>query len=712
MLDVEGVHAVWTYDDLTGPMAEPLPLLIPHPALTHGRTQYALAKDEVNYMGEAVAFVVAEDRYVAEDALGRIRVDYDFLPPVVGIPAARAAEHLVHDDVPGNVGARLEQNVGDARAAIAGAPHRLALDLTIERSSCQPMEGRGTVARWDPDQNRLQAWTSTQTSTGVRAAIAVKLELDLGQVDVITPDVGGGFGVKINHPWPEELLVPLAARVLGRTVKFTEDRREHFISTAHERGQVQHVEVGFDDDGRLLGLDVEFWHDHGAYTPYGLIVPIITSTQLLGPYKPHNYRVVFESLYTNTVMVTPYRGAGRPQGCFAMERTMDAIAQYLGKDRAEVRAVNFIQPDEFPYDHGLVFQDGRELEYDSGDYPASLEKIKALVGWDEFPAFKEQMAAQGRQVGIGLACYVEGTGVGPYEGAHVHIETSGKVKVATGLTTQGQGHATVFAQLVADELGVKFEDVEVVTGDTRRMPYAVGTFASRAAVMSGSAIHLAAKRAKEKVLKIAADALEVDEKDLQIVDGVVSVKGAPESSIDLGTVSVLSNPLRYAFDEASKRGHPVPGRRPRQAAGGRGRGAGPRGPRLLLTGARDVRLRHARSDRRDRPGDGGDHDPQVRRGPRLRLPDQPDDRRGPDPRRGGAGDRRCALRADGVRRVRAAAQRVVHGLPDALRHRGPRRHRHRPPRDPLPAQPARHQGCGRGGCDPVGRGVRGRHRGC
>jgi carbon-monoxide dehydrogenase large subunit len=552
VLDLEGVHAVWTHDDLTGPMAEPLPLLIPHPALTHGRTQYALARDEVNYVGEAIAFVVAEDRYVAEDAVGRIRVGYETLPPVVGIDAARAATHLVHEDVPGNVGARLEQNVGDAPAAIAAAPHRLELDLTVERSACMPMEGRGTVARWDGDTNRLQVWTSTQTSTGVRAAVAVKLGLDLGQVDVITPDVGGGFGVKINHPWPEELLVPLAARTLGRTVKFIEDRREHFISSAHERGQVHHVEVGFDDDGRLLGLNVDFWHDHGAYSPYGLIVPIITSTQLLGPYKPQNYRVAFESLFTNTVMVTPYRGAGRPQGCYTMERTMDAIAAYLGKDRTEVRAVNFIQPDEFPFDQGLVFQDGRELEYDSGDYPASLVKLKELVGWDEFPAFRAEMAAQGRRVGIGLACYVEGTGVGPYEGAHVHIETTGKVKVATGLTTQGQGHATVFAQLVADELGCRFEDVEVVTGDTRRMPYAVGTFASRAAVMSGSAIHLAAKRAKEKALTIAADALEADPADLQIVDGVVSVKGSPGTAIDLGTLSVLSNPLRYAFDEASK----------------------------------------------------------------------------------------------------------------------------------------------------------------
>ncbi|MGH3413222.1 MAG: aerobic carbon-monoxide dehydrogenase large subunit [Marmoricola sp.] len=554
VLDIEGVHAVWTYEDLAGlapAMGEPLPLLIPHPALSHGRTQYALARDEVNYVGEAIAFVVADDRYLAEDALDHIRVDYEFLPAVVGIDHARAAEHLVHPDVPGNVGARLEQGTGDAAAAIAAAPHRLTLDLTVERSASTPLEGRGVVARWDHDQDRLQVWSSTQTSTGVRAAVAARLGLDLGQVDVITPDVGGGFGVKINHPWPEEVLVPLAARTLGRPVKFIEDRREHFISAAHERGQLHHVEVGFDDDGRLLGLDVRFWHDHGAYTPYGLIVPIITATQLLGPYKPQNYHVVFESLYTNTVMVTPYRGAGRPQGCFVMERTMDAIADRLGRDRTEVRAVNFIQPDEFPYDQGLTFQDGRELEYDSGDYPALLDRIKTLVGWDDFEQFRAEMAEQGRHVGIGLACYVEGTGVGPYEGAHVHVETSGKVKVATGLTSQGQGHQTVFAQIVADELGVPLSDVEVTTGDTRRMPYAVGTFASRAAVMSGSAIHLAAQRTREKALRIAADALEASAEDLEIVDGVVGVRGSPGATIDLGTVAVLANPLRYAFDEKS-----------------------------------------------------------------------------------------------------------------------------------------------------------------
>jgi aerobic carbon-monoxide dehydrogenase large subunit len=551
-LDTAGLVAIYTYEDLTGALAEPLPLLIPHPALTHGRTAYALARHEVNHVGEPVAMVVARDRYLAEDAAERIAVTYEPLPAVVGIEAARGADHLVHDDVPRNVGANYTQAYGDVDAALAGAPHRLSLDLAVERSASTPLETRGVLAEWDTDSARLRIWSSTQTATGVRAAVAAKLGLDLTNVEVITPDIGGGFGVKIVHPWPEELLVPMAARALGRPVKFTEDRSEHFVAAAHERAQLHHVEVGFDDEGRILGLDVRFWHDHGAYTPYGLIVPIVTSTQLLGPYKPGAYRVEFDSLYTNTVVVTPYRGAGRPQGAFVMERTLDAIARELGRDRAAVREANFIQPDEMPYDFGLAFQDGRPLRYDSGDYPATLEKLKKLVGWDSFEAVREAARAEGRRVGIGLACYVEGTGVGPYEGGHVLIETSGKVKVATGLTTQGQGHQTVFAQIVADELGVPIGDVEVVTGDTRRFPYAVGTFASRAAVMSGSAIALAARNVREKALRVAAEALEADAKDLEIVEGAVRVKGNPGAELALGTVAVLSNPLRYAFDEASQ----------------------------------------------------------------------------------------------------------------------------------------------------------------
>jgi len=554
-LDVQGVVAVYTYDDLDGRVGEPLPVLIPHPALHAPRTGYPLARDEVNYAGEPVVMVVAGDRYVAEDAAGRITVTYDFLPPVVGVAAARAATHTVHPDVPDNVSAHLVQSYGDVDAAIAAAPHVLELDLEITRSASTPMEGRGVYARWDPEDDSLRLYTSTQASTSVRAAVAAKLDLPLTKVECVAPDVGGGFGVKIVHPWPEEVLIPWAARRLAPVapdgIKWTEDRREHFVSSAHEREQRHHVRVGFDDDGRLAGLDVAFWHDNGAYTPYGIIVPLITSTQLLGPYKPPAYRCEFWSLYTNTVIVTPYRGAGRPQAVFAMERTMDAIAAELGLDRTVVRERNFIAPEEMPYDFGLVFQDGRAYRYDSGDFPASMAKLKALVGWDDFASFRQQARAEGRRVGIGLACYVEGTGVGPYEGGHVQVMTTGKVQVATGLTTQGQGHQTMLAQIVADELGVPLDDVEVVTWDTRRFGYAVGTFASRAAVMSGNAVALAARQVRDKALRVASAALEADPGDLEIVDGVVRVKGSPGTSIPLATVSVLSNPLRYAFDDAA-----------------------------------------------------------------------------------------------------------------------------------------------------------------
>jgi aerobic carbon-monoxide dehydrogenase large subunit len=558
-LEVDGLVAVYTYDDLAeadrtegSTVADPLPLLIPHPTLHAPRTGYALAREEVNHVGEPVVMVVAKDRYTAEDAAERIVVTYDYLPVVVGVDTARRADHAVHSDVPDNVAAYSLNEVGDLEAAMAKAPRRLTLSLAVERSASTPMEGKGVYARWDAADGSLRVYSSTQTSTSVRAAVAAKLGLPANKVECIAPMVGGGFGVKIMHPWPEEVLVPWAAKRLGHEVKWAEDRREHFVSSAHERGQLQEIEVGFDDEGRLLALDVRFWHDNGAYTPYGVIVPIITSTQLLGPYKPGAYRVEWWSLYTNTVIVTPYRGAGRPQGVFAMERTMDAIADELGLDRTEVRRRNFIQPEEMPYDHGLIFQDGRPLIYDSGDFPASLDKLTKLADWDATVVMAREARAEGRKIGIGLACYVEGTGVGPYEGAHVLVDTAGKVKVATGLTTQGQGHFTSFAQIAADELGVPLEDVEVVTGDTRRFGYAVGTFASRAAVMSGNAIALASRRVREKALRIAGEALEADPGDLEIVDGMVRVKGSPGSEIPLATVAVLSNPLRYAFDEASK----------------------------------------------------------------------------------------------------------------------------------------------------------------
>ncbi|MFB9731713.1 aerobic carbon-monoxide dehydrogenase large subunit [Ornithinimicrobium kibberense] len=553
-IDVDGVVAVWTWEDLqeTGTAADPLPMLIPHPSIQHPVTGYALARDAVHHVGQPIVMIVATDRYVAEDAAQRVRVEYDVRPAVVGVAAARAAERLVHEEAPGNVGAYYEQHLGDAAGQIAAAPHVLELDLDIERSACMPMEGKGILARWDAEEGRLKVHASTQTSTGLRAALAAKLGLPLSKVDVVAPDVGGGFGVKINHPWPEDVAVAAAAMRMQTQVKWVEDRREHFISSAHERQQLQHVRVGFDDDGQILGMEVQLWHDHGAFLPYGVIVPLNTATHIPGPYRMRNFSVTYTSLYTNTVIVTPYRGAGRPQAAYLMERTIDAVARSLGKDRTEVRSVNFIQPEEFPWDLGMVLQDGRMGIYDSGDFPTSLDKLKALVGWDDFEAYREEARAQGRRVGIGMACYVEGTGAGPYEGGHIEIETNGRVNVSTGLTTQGQGHQTVFAQIVADELGVKVEDVHVTTGDTRRMSYSVGTWGSRGAVMSGNALLLTARKVKERALQIAADALEANPDDLEIVDGIVQVKGAPDSQIPLPMVAVLANPLRYAFDETAR----------------------------------------------------------------------------------------------------------------------------------------------------------------
>src|SRR3954449_1293113 len=375
-LDVEGLVAIYTYEDLHGAMAEPLPVLIPHPQLTAPRTGYPLANGEVNHVGEAIVMVVATDRYLAEDAAERILVTYEELPVVVGVDAARRAEHAVHDEIPDNVAARHHQETGDVEPALGASPHTLSFTQYVERSASTPLEGRGVHARWDADDRSLRVHTSTQASTSVRAAIAAKLQLSLDQVEVIAPDVGGGFGVKIVHPWPEELLVPMAAIALGREVKWAEDRREHFISSAHECQQRQEITVGYDDDGRLTALDVHIWHDNGAYTPYGIIVPIVTATQLVGPYVIPTYRVKVESVYTNTVIVTPYRGAGRPQGCYAMERTMDRIADELGLDRAEIRARNLIQPEQFPYDHHLTFQDGRPVIYDSGNYQGLMTKLK------------------------------------------------------------------------------------------------------------------------------------------------------------------------------------------------------------------------------------------------------------------------------------------------------------------------------------------------
>ncbi|HZT95244.1 MAG TPA: xanthine dehydrogenase family protein molybdopterin-binding subunit, partial [Chloroflexota bacterium] len=510
--------------------------------------------ETVSYAGQPVAFVVADDRYVAEDACDLIEVDYETLPAVVDLEAAvEPGSPLVHEDVPLNVAALLAQATGDVDGAFATAAHVFEEKLFIERGAGQPMECRAVAAAYDLVDRVLTVYDTTQAPLSIRNGLAVLFGLHENEVRVVAPDVGGGFGTKIMMFYSEEVLVPLAALRLKRPVKWTEDRREHLIASNHERGQVHWSAVAVDADGVILGVKDRFLHDTGAFTPYGIIVPIITSTQLPGPYRIRNYSSEATVVYTNKVPVTPYRGAGRPHACFVMERLVDRIASELDLDRAEVRRRNFIQPDEFPWDVGLTFQDGRPTRYDSGNYPEGLAKALEAIGYGEFPGEKARAHEQGRYLGLGVACYVEGTGIGPYEGAHVRIDgTAQRVVVATCVGTQGQGHETSFAQIVADQLGVRPDQVEITTGDSRSMNWGSGTYASRSAVVTGNAINAAAEAVSEKAKSIASDLFEAGPEDIELGDGRIGVRGSPEHSVSLWDIAVMANPIRYAYGDQAK----------------------------------------------------------------------------------------------------------------------------------------------------------------
>jgi carbon-monoxide dehydrogenase large subunit len=528
---------------------------VPHDALTHPKTQYPLARDKVNYVGEAVAFVVAADRYSAEDACDLIEVEYEPLPAVTDLEQAAAEEApLVHEDVPGNVAAVLAQEVGDAERAFAEANHVFTERLYIERSAAQPMETRAIVAQWDEVEGVLTMWDTTQAPLSIRNGLAVLLNLPENAVRVVAPDVGGGFGVKIMMFYPEEVLVPLAAMRLERPIKWAEDRREHLIASNHERGQLHDASIAVKADGTILGIKDVFLHDAGAYTPYGIVVPIVTATQLPGPYRLTNYYSESRTLYTNKVPVTPYRGAGRPHGCFVMERLVDRVARELDIDRAEIRFKNFIQPDEFPWDVGLIVQDGAPTRYDSGNYPEGLKRALEAIDYDTFKAKQERYRREGRYIGLGMASYVEGTGIGPYEGAHVRVDgTAQKVVVATCVGTQGQGHQTSFAQIVADQLGVRPDQVVITTGDSRSMNWGSGTYASRSAVVTGNAVGAASRAVREKAAQLAAELFEANPQDIEFENERVFVKGSPEFGLPIWDIAVVANPIRYAYGTQAAR---------------------------------------------------------------------------------------------------------------------------------------------------------------
>ncbi|MCO6453333.1 MAG: xanthine dehydrogenase family protein molybdopterin-binding subunit [Caldilineales bacterium] len=549
--EIPGVVAIYTAEDLSD-YWKPGPLLVSPPPIPdivfHARTQVPLAKGKVRYVGEAIVMVVAESRYIAEDAVDQIFVEIEPLPPVVDMEKSLEPDApLVHDDLESNLASHVVQRKGDYEAAKAEADVVIRRRFYYDHGIAAAMENRGIVADWDGKTRQMTIWDTTQAPIPIRNGLAGMLGLSESQVRVIAPFIGGGFGPKIMMFYPEEVLVPWVSMQLCRPVKWIEDRRENFFATTQERDQVHWSEMALSKDGRILGVKDEFIHDTGAYDPYGLTVPINSQCTLLGCYDVPNYYSEFRAAFTNKPIVTPFRGAGRQHGVFVMERLLDFAARELGIDRNEIRRRNFIQPDQFPYNNEIIFQDFAPLVYDSGNYEPALDKALELIGYEQFIREEQPKArAEGRNLGIGVVSYVEGTGIGPYEGARVQVEQSGKVSVATGIGTQGQGHFTSYAQVVAEQLNVDVRDIRLVTGDTDHFHWGTGTFASRGAVVAGNAIHGAAVAVRKKVLHIASEELEVSPDDLELVDGTVRVKGVPDSAIKLGDLARKANPLRGA----------------------------------------------------------------------------------------------------------------------------------------------------------------------
>lgn len=485
-----------------------------------------LADDEVNYVGQPVAMVVATSRYLAEDALEAIAVAYDPLPVVMDPERAMDPDSplalLEADD---NIGLHARIGTGDMEQALAQADVVLEETFASQRYVPSPMETRGMVATVDPYTHRVMVWSNTQTPHRVRDHIAHALGLSTDDVSVTAPDVGGGFGQK-GILVVEEILVPFAAHTLGRTVRWQADRTENLTADTHAREQIHHLTIAADADGRLLGVRDRCITNMGCRNVVGLVVAYNALVHLTGAYRvPHLDLEVFGTL-TNTMFTTPYRGAGRPEAALAMERAMDRLALRLGKDPAEVRRINLLTEQDMPYFSGLLDRRGLPQEIDTGDYVRMLDMVEEMI---DVPAFREEqvrLREDGIHRGIGLGMYIEMSGLGPFESARATVLPSGTVRVSTGSPSQGQGHATTFVQVASDALGVPMGDIELVGGDTHALQYGVGTIASRAMVTAGNAIDMACRELRTQVERAASGLLGVAPEQVQLDDGKVVVEGA------------------------------------------------------------------------------------------------------------------------------------------------------------------------------------------
>ncbi|MFJ2088956.1 xanthine dehydrogenase family protein molybdopterin-binding subunit [Streptomyces sp. NPDC087901] len=544
-LAAPGVVAVWTGDDVadlpamlnkeelrTPPglaeLLDPLVRMTPMPLL---------AREKALYVGQPVAVVLAENRYLAEDALELVEVRYAPLPVLVDPEHALTDGAIrLHEELPDNTAVTVAARVGDPEEAFAGAHAVVNERFDAHRYVASPIETRAISAQVDPYSGRLTVWSGTQTPHRLRDAIAHTLGLESAAVHVIAADVGGGFGQK-GILYVEELLIPHAARRLGRPVLWREDRNENLTASSHAREQIHRIELAADAEGRIIAVRDRITVNFGAYNMTGLVVPYNSLCHLLGPYRIPNVHIDVVGVLTNTTFATPYRGAGRPETVFAMERAMDRLAAELGIDPEELRARNLVRPDEMPYATGLVDRSGSPQSYDSGDFPELLRRAVAKADVELVRERQREGARDGKRVGIGFAMYIEATGLGPFETARIDIAPSGRVRLAIGAPSQGQGHRTSMAQIAADAIGVPLDVIDVVGGDTDATPFGVGTIASRALVNAGNATHRAGRLVRERIVEAAARRLGVAADGLDLSDGVVRAKEQGGPSISLAELA-------------------------------------------------------------------------------------------------------------------------------------------------------------------------------
>jgi carbon-monoxide dehydrogenase large subunit len=545
-LALPGVLAVFTLADLPECGGAAVPPLVPSPLL-RAYTHPALAGPTTRFAGEAVAVVAAGNPYVAADAVDAVAVDYTPLDVASSVERANAAgDARVFTEWPDNLAGVTTTAVGDAARGFAEADAVVAIDVAFPRVAGMPIEPRAVTATPPAHDGTITMWTSTQVPFAVRTAVARALRVSEERVRVLAPDVGGGFGIK-GHVYPEDVIVPAVARKLGRAVRWVETRREHFLSAAPDRDQRHRARLGVRRDGVITAIETEGTRDHGAYPMLGDAISMNSVNHLPGPYRVPNYRATLANVVTHKTFAAAYRGAGRPEAAFVLDRLLDRAARRIGMDPAALRRRNMIRPDEMPYRTGLTYRDGVAIVYDPADYVGAFDRALGLLDYDAWRDEQKRRRGTALPIGIGLSAYVEGTGIGPFEGADVRIDPSGTVYVMLGVSSQGQAHETTLAQIAAAELGVDIAQVVVVGGDTGVVGYGMGTIASRVAAVAGPAIAQSARDVARKTKIVAAEKLECAPEDVVLSGGRAHVAGMADRMVtfaQLARASIRSVALR------------------------------------------------------------------------------------------------------------------------------------------------------------------------